>query len=263
MESGNGSPASGTVLKFTADGGKSTFASGLSDPVALAFDATGNLYVTESFGDIGDIVKFPLVGKKSTFASGNNLRGLVFDVLGNLFASSIGPTDLGGAIIKYSPAATGGTFTFAAGPAMALSSSGNLFATDRSSDSGGIAEFSSTGGRTTFTTKIQDPAGLAFDGAGNLFATDYDSGKIFKFTAAAEKSTFASGLNHPSFLAFEPLVQKLRNISARGLVGTGDETLIGGFIVGGSALANNSVVVRAIGPSLAKAGVSNPLADPV
>jgi len=33
--------------------------------------------------------------------------------------------------------------------------------------------------------------------------------------------------------------------------------------VGGSALANNAVVVRAIGPSLAGRGVTNPLPDPV
>lgn len=53
---------------------------------------------------------------------------------------------------------------------------------------------------------------------------------------------------------------KLANISTRGLVETGDSVLIGGVI------ANNYVtytVVRAIGPSLANAGVANPLLDPV
>ena len=64
-------------------------------------------------------------------------------------------------------------------------------------------------------------------------------------------------------MAFEPVTEKLRNISARGLVGTGDDVLIGGFIVGGNALANNAVIVRTIGPSLAQAGVTNALADPV
>lgn len=64
-------------------------------------------------------------------------------------------------------------------------------------------------------------------------------------------------------MAFEPITEKLRNISARGLVGTGDNVLIGGFIVGGNGLANNGVIARAIGPSLTKAGVSNPLGDPV
>ncbi|CAN5602254.1 hypothetical protein BH18VER1_BH18VER1_14930 [soil metagenome] len=67
----------------------------------------------------------------------------------------------------------------------------------------------------------------------------------------------------PHGFAFEPVTEKLRNLSARGLVASGDNVLIGGFIVGGNALANNAVVVRAIGPSLTEAGVSNPLPDPL
>jgi hypothetical protein len=54
---------------------------------------------------------------------------------------------------------------------------------------------------------------------------------------------------------------KLRNISTRGSVGTGDNVLIGGFIVGDVDSA--TVVVRALGPSLGAFGVSNPLSDPV
>ena len=84
---------------------------------------------------------------------------------------------------------------------------------------------------------------------------------VFSMVPDVSKSTFASGLTQPSFLAFEPLTEKLRNISARGLAGTGDDVLIGGLIVGGDALATNAVVVRAIGPSLAQAGVANPLTE--
>jgi hypothetical protein len=54
---------------------------------------------------------------------------------------------------------------------------------------------------------------------------------------------------------------KLVNMSARGSVGTGDNVLISGFIVGDVESA--TVVVRALGPSLASFGVSNPLSDPV
>jgi len=50
------------------------------------------------------------------------------------------------------------------------------------------------------------------------------------------------------------------NISSRGQVLTGDNILIGGFIIGGSQ--NKSVVVRALGPSLSGAGIANPLANP-
>jgi glucose/arabinose dehydrogenase len=50
------------------------------------------------------------------------------------------------------------------------------------------------------------------------------------------------------------------NISSRGFVETGDNVMIGGFIVGGSQ--NRTVVARAIGPSLAAVGVQNALQDP-
>jgi hypothetical protein len=55
---------------------------------------------------------------------------------------------------------------------------------------------------------------------------------------------------------------KLANISTRGLVQTGDNALIGGFIVLGAS--PQKVIVLAIGPSLAKANppVPGTLADP-
>ncbi len=52
----------------------------------------------------------------------------------------------------------------------------------------------------------------------------------------------------------------LANTSTRGFVQTGDDVLIAGFIIGNGG--SETVLVRAIGPSLAAAGVTNPLADP-
>jgi hypothetical protein len=54
---------------------------------------------------------------------------------------------------------------------------------------------------------------------------------------------------------------KLGNISTRGKVEAGDNVMIGGFILGGDQ--NTAVVVRAIGPSLAKHGIGGPLSDPM
>lgn len=54
---------------------------------------------------------------------------------------------------------------------------------------------------------------------------------------------------------------QMANISTRGFVQTGDNVMIGGFILGGSTL-NTQVAVRGIGPSLSQSGVSNALADP-
>ena len=52
------------------------------------------------------------------------------------------------------------------------------------------------------------------------------------------------------------------NLSARAFVGTGSDVLIGGTIIGGNAGSLQRVLVRALGPSLASAGVATPLADP-
>ena len=56
---------------------------------------------------------------------------------------------------------------------------------------------------------------------------------------------------------------QLANISSRGLVETGSNVMIGGFILGGGG-GNASVVIRALGPSLANAvpPVAGALADP-
>ena len=53
---------------------------------------------------------------------------------------------------------------------------------------------------------------------------------------------------------------KLANLSTRGLVGTGQNVMIGGTIVTGPD--SGRVVFRALGPSLAANGIANPLSDP-
>jgi hypothetical protein len=57
-----------------------------------------------------------------------------------------------------------------------------------------------------------------------------------------------------------PPSTQLSNISTRGLVQTGNNVMIGGFIIQGSG--PKTVIVRAIGPELIPFGVPNALADP-
>lgn len=54
---------------------------------------------------------------------------------------------------------------------------------------------------------------------------------------------------------------QLTNISTRGFVDSGDNAMIGGFIVGSGSISA-TVLIRGIGPSLANFGVPDPLADP-
>ncbi len=56
---------------------------------------------------------------------------------------------------------------------------------------------------------------------------------------------------------------RLANIATRGFVETGDNVLIGGFIIGGGgAPGSSTIVARVIGPSLSNSGVPDALQDP-
>jgi hypothetical protein len=54
----------------------------------------------------------------------------------------------------------------------------------------------------------------------------------------------------------------LANISTRGLVQTGNDVMIGGFIIGGGG-GDTRVLIRGIGPSLGSLGINNPLSNPM
>lgn len=64
-----------------------------------------------------------------------------------------------------------------------------------------------------------------------------------------------------SFATRAAAISSAVNISTRMVVETGDNVLIGGFIVTGSG--QKKILVRAIGPSLAQSGVAGALSDPI
>ena len=109
-----------TVYKFAPDGtrtvfvGPSAFADG-TGPACLAFDSTGNLFVSTE-GDPGNdtILEFTPDGMESTFATGlTNPRGLAFDSFGNLFVAESNPAP-DGEILKFAPGG-GAPTVFASG----------------------------------------------------------------------------------------------------------------------------------------------------
>ncbi len=70
---------------------------------------------------------------------------------------------------------------------------------------------------------------------------------------------FQRGSN-PQNSASHPLGPPLMNLSGRGFVGTGENVMIGGFIINGTT--TKQVLIRARGPSLVAFGVSDTLANP-
>jgi hypothetical protein len=175
-----------SIFKFTPDGKKSTFISGLSTGLGvynLAFDAAGNLFVSDE--DSHSILKFTPDGKKSTFASGLSTYGvynLAFDAAGNLFVSDQDSHS----ILKFTPDGKKSTFATGFNPSgMAFDDKGNLFDSDDRGQR--IIKFSPDGTQSAFASGVKGD--LAFDGAGNLFVADGRS--IFKFTPDGTESTFA------------------------------------------------------------------------
>ena len=126
----------------------------------------------------------------------------------------------------------------------------------------------------TFTYIGTLPLGLNFDYKTGVISGTYggnaqhdrDPPKTSRLSGGALVGSVQLFTNNSRGTASLPLVffnapSGAVNISTRMSVGTGDDVLIGGFIVTGNA--PKKLVIRAIGPSLTAAGVAGALTDPM
>jgi hypothetical protein len=81
------------------------------------------------------------------------------------------------------------------------------------------------------------------------------------YTIVLKGKNNGAGIGLIEVYDIQPSAGRLANISTRGFVGAGDNVMIGGFILGGGN-GTARILIRAIGPSLAAFGVSNPLQNP-
>jgi sugar lactone lactonase YvrE len=196
-----------SVFKYTPDGTKSTFATGLY-PLGLCFDREGNLFVSDgaanTAGSQRSILKFGPDGRKSTFVSGFSSFGMAFDRSGNLFvADNVGQAEKN-SIFKFTPDGAKSTFVSGIGnPSdLAFDGAGNLFVVDfpaMAGSDGPILKFSPDGTRSNFADGLHSPDALAIDATGNVYvtdvtATDASSHGILKFSPGGTKSAFTSTL---------------------------------------------------------------------
>lgn len=283
------------VYRITPTGAVSTFVSG---PYAdyLAFDWSGNLYVSDKTASGPRIAKITPGGAITTFASGLRPSGLAFDANGNLFAGD----ESTGSIFKYAPNGTRTVFATGIIPNfLTFDQAGNLFVSIAGSapmGAGSVVVYGPNGAQKTFASGLNSPQGLAFDGSGNLYVAELTTSTILKFTPNGVRSTFASGTaigsprplifdrhgvlyegdfannrilkfnsNIPTTfasgvfiggLAFEPSPGVLTNISTRALVQTGAGVTIGGFIISGTQ--PKQVLIRGLGPELSQSPFNIP-----
>ncbi|WP_271808371.1 Ig-like domain-containing protein [Clostridium beijerinckii] len=180
----------------------SIFASGLNNPMGIATDSSGNIFVAD-YGS-GNVNKYSADGTLlSTFASGvNGLTGIAIDSSGNIFLIGL----WSGNVKKYS---ADGTLlsTFASeiieAYGIAIDSSGNIFVADYWS--GNVNKYSASGSLlSTFASGLNEPTGIAIDSSGNIFVTNYGSRNVNKYSAGGSLlSTFASRLSSPYGIAID------------------------------------------------------------
>jgi pectin methylesterase-like acyl-CoA thioesterase len=139
--------------------------------------------------------------------------------------------------------------------------------------------------QSSIADPLSDPRLTILDSAGNLLAVNEgwtsqhdelvaaglapthlrDSAMVATLAPGAYTVVLESSSRLPGTGLFElydlaPLNSEAKNLSTRGRVGTGDHAMIAGFAIGGDQASK--VIVRAMGPSLAASGISDPLLDP-
>lgn len=164
----------------SGDGGPATSA-GIGGPAGVAVDATGNLYIADSFNS--RIRKVNTSGIISTYAGGGSPTGI----------GDGGPATSGTLFLIGSQAHSG----------IALDSAGNLYIADsghgriRKVDTGGIITTVAGNGTTGFSgdggaaisAQLNTPSGVAVDSAGNLYICDQGNGRIRKVNTSGGITT--------------------------------------------------------------------------
>lgn len=189
-------PYNATIARFTTGGVGSIFEPAgaivgphlrMGEPPDVAFDASGNLYVS---GD--KTYRFTPGGVGSVFANASGLE-IAFDSSGNLFAASndrinkIAPDGTVSVFADLSSGLQGGAY------GLTVDGAGNVFAYDYLA--GELLRFTPGGVATVLSnsTLLYGIFGMEVDGAGNIFAANYSHNTIDRIAPDGTVTVFETG----------------------------------------------------------------------
>lgn len=237
-------------------------------PVGVACGPSGDIFVSDSAG--ARVLRYDgrTGAYRGVFASGglSSPWHLVFGPDGDLYVASAG----NGRVLRYDRTTGASKGVFASTPTVrsifgiTFGPNGDLYVTASTNDP--VFRFNgNTGafiGAFTSGRQLINADDLIFGPDGDLYVANYGMQEVARFdgtTGAFKSASSAPSLGNASGLEFTPQA-KVLNVSTRLPVQTGDNVLIGGFIITGRDA--KKIIVRGIGPSLSGVGITGALADP-
>jgi sugar lactone lactonase YvrE len=260
----------GALYRLATNGSKAaTIATGFGGATAIAIDEFDNIYVAENAKPgFKQAVTERITpnGSRSIFTGNSadqNLQGLAIAPTGYLLNISTRATVQTGDNVLIAGFITKGStpvqlLVRGIGPSLANAGIPNALPDPTLEIDAGSSSIASN-------NNWKDEAQSAIQSTG-LAPTDDRESAIRSYLSTGTYTTIERGKNSGTGIGLVEIYDldtvfnsEIANISTRGFVGTGDNVLIGGFIIGGGEA---TVVVRAIGPSLTAFGVAGALQDP-
>jgi sugar lactone lactonase YvrE len=206
----------------------------LNEPVDLAVDASGNLYISDEGNNV--IRKVAPGGAVTTFAGDgtagykdgagtaaefNGPEGIVIDETGNVYVADsqnkvIRKITSSGVVSTYAGSGTSGyldgpgtTAEFATPNGLAIDKSRNIYVADVSnnvirkiSSGGTVSTYAGTGAAgsangAASSASFHFPSGVTVDPSGNLFVVETANGDVREISTGGQVTTFATGLLGP------------------------------------------------------------------
>ena len=207
--------ATGVVTTFAGSGTASELngtgtAASFYNPVGIAVDASGNVYVADEYGNAirkitsdGVVTTLTLTDGSGNTVSLSQPSGLAVDAAGNIYVADKNNSKV--RKINYSAnsarvvSTLSGTFNYPSG--VAVDAAGNVYVADTNNNL--IQKISSGGSVTTLAgsttsgavnatgsaASFNQPFGIAVDTAGNIYVADSGNNKIRKITSAGVVTT--------------------------------------------------------------------------